>query len=178
MVVNRKEKSKMKLKCVVVAVAAVSLCAALAACGGSASSSEPAASSAVASSSVAESVAVSSEAASVVTSSNPLLKAPTYEHPVLNGLNEKIGTTLEVYSDKAIAQALSNEQFAEFADSLVADSEYTYIVVNLNDGTCLYFTAGHPESATYGEMSDKYSVSKTLGRVEKGDDGVYHYTAM
>lgn len=107
----------MKLKRVVVAVAAVSLCAALAACGGSASSGEPAASSAVTSSSVAESVAVSSEAASVVTSSNPLLKAPTYEHPVLNGLNEKIGTTLEVYSDKAIAQALSNEQFAEFADS-------------------------------------------------------------
>lgn len=167
----------MKLKRVVVAVAAVSLCAALAACGGSASSSEPA-SSVAASSSAAESVAVSSEAASVVASSNPLLKAPTYEHPVLNGLNEKIGTTLEVYSDKAIAQALSNEQFAEFADSLVAGSEYTYIVVNLNDGTCLYFTAGHPESATYGEMSDKYSVSKTLGRIEKGDDGVYHYTAM
>lgn len=177
MVVNRKEKSEMKLKRVVVAVAAVSLCAALAACGGSASSSEPA-SSAAASSSVAESVAVSSEAASVVTSSNPLLKAPTYEHPVLNGLNEKIGTTLEVYSDKAIAQALSNEQFAEFADSLVADSEYTYIVVNLNDGTCLYFTAGHPESATYGEMSDKYSISKTLGHIEKGDDGVYQYTAL
>lgn len=167
----------MKLKRVVVAVAAVSLCAVLAACGGSASSSEPA-SSAAASSSVVESVAVSSEAASVVTSSNPLLKAPTYEHPVLNGLNEKIGTTLEVYSDKAIAQALSNEQFAEFADSLVADSEYTYIVVNLNDGTCLYFTAGHPESATYGEMSDKYSISKTLGHIEKGDDGVYQYTAL
>lgn len=165
----------MKLK--IAMAGAVSACLILSACGG-ASSSEPAASSAVASSSVAESVAVSSEAASVVTSSNPLLKAPTYEHPVLNGLNEKIGTTLEVYSDKAIAQALSNEQFAEFADSLVADSEYTYIVVNLNDGTCLYFTAGHPESATYGEMSDKYSVSKTLGRVEKGDDGVYHYTAM
>lgn len=167
----------MKLKRVVVAVAAVSLCAALAACGGSSSSSEPA-SSAAASSAVAESVAVSSEAASVVTSSNPLLKTPTYEHPVLNGLNEKIGTTLEVYSDKAIAQALSNEQFAEFADSLVADSEYTYIVVNLNDGTCLYFTAGHPESATYGEMSDKYSISKTLGHIEKGDDGVYQYTAL
>lgn len=153
----------MKLKRVVVAVAAVSLCAALAACGGSSSSSEPASSAA---------------ASSVVTSSNPLLKAPTYEHPVLNGLNEKIGTTLEVYSDKAIAQALSNEQFAEFADSLVADSEYTYIVVNLNDGTCLYFTAGHPESATYGEMSDKYSISKTLGHIEKGDDGVYQYTAL
>lgn len=167
----------MKLKCAIVAVATVSACAILAACGGSASSSEPA-SSVEASSSVVESVAVNSEAASVVASSNPLLNAPTYEHPVLNGLNEKIGTTLEVYSDKAIAQALSNEQFAEFADSLVAGSEYTYIVVNLNDGTCLQFTAGHPESATYGEMSDKYSISKTLGHIEKGDDGVYQYTAL
>lgn len=173
----------MRMNRVLMTVVAISACTALAACGGASSSSEVASSSEAASSSVVESVAASSEAASseaagVVMSSNPLLKAPTYEHPVLNGLNEQIGTTLEIYSDKSIVELLSNEQFAEFADSMVADSEYSYIVVNLNDGTCLQFTAGHPESATYGEMSDKYSIEKTLGHISKGDDGVYQYTAL
>jgi hypothetical protein len=164
----------MKLK--IAMAGAVSACLILSACGG-ASSSVPASSEAV-SSSVVEVASESSEASSAAVSDNPLLNAPTYEHPVLNGLNEKIGTTLEVYSDKAIVEALSNEQFSEFADALVSGSEYSYIVVNLNDGTCLQFTAGHPESATYGEMSDKYSITKTIGHIARGDDGVYQYTAL
>lgn len=171
----------MKLKKKALVAFSLALCVGLTACititdPDSESISSAAVSSEVASESVettaSESVA-SDSLPDASETSNLLLRAPTYEHPILNGFGERIGTVTEVYTDKDIVKSLTAEEFAEFVDSFVANSDSDSIVVNMNDGTCINFSGGYTASAYYAEMADNYSVKKVLKNIIRNQDGLY-----
>lgn len=99
-------------------------------------------------------------------SDNPLIAAELKTAPLTNGFGEEIdGEHAYIEIDKDELKAVTEEQFREFVDSRVADSNYNWVSINCPDGTGITFPGSISTMAEYGEQDSNGSITKLIGDI-------------
>lgn len=107
---------------------------------------------------------------------NPLMKAELQVSDVASGSGEKIGEWAEVTIQKDVLKAVTQEQYAEFCDSVVKDSGYNWVTISCGDGTGIQFAGSISFVATYGNLDNEGCITETIGNIMVQEDGTYSYT--
>ncbi len=107
---------------------------------------------------------------------NPLMKAELQVSDVASGSGEKIGEWAEVTIQKDVLKAVTQEQYAEFCESVVKDSGYNWVTISCGDGTGIQFAGSISFVATYGNLDNEGCITETIGTIMVEEDGTYSYT--
>ena len=108
---------------------------------------------------------------------NVLLTAPVTVHDVTNGTKtEKIGEWAEVVVAKELLEATTDEEFAEFCNEVVKDSDYNWVTISCGDGTGIQFQGSMSSVATYGKIDTDGCIEESIGTIMAQEDGTYSYT--
>lgn len=107
---------------------------------------------------------------------NPLTQAKVKTAEVMNGSGtEKIGERAYIEISKEDLQDVTQEDFKEFADTVVKDSGYNYFTVVCNDGTGVFFGGSGIIIVSYGKLNDEGMLEETVGDILLQDNGEYTY---
>lgn len=107
---------------------------------------------------------------------NPLTQAKVKTAEVMNGSGtEKIGERAYIEISKEDLQNVTQEDFKEFADTVVKDSGYNYFTVICNDGTGVFFGGSGIIIVSYGKLNDEGMLEETVGDILLQDNGEYIY---
>lgn len=110
-------------------------------------------------------------------SDNPLMNADVQVGDVMNGTKtEKIGEWAEIRISKEVLKKVTQEQYAEFCESVVKDSGYNWFTIICEDGTGIQFAGSVHTVATYGNLDNEGCITETIGTIMMGIDGIYTYT--
>lgn len=107
---------------------------------------------------------------------NPLMKAELQVLDVSSGTGEKIGEWAEITVQKEIIKGVTQEQYAEFCESVVKDSGYNWVTISCGDGTGIQFAGSISYAATYGNLDNEGCITETIGTIMIQEDGTYSYT--
>lgn len=118
-----------------------------------------------------------SNAAEKPESDNPLMNADVQVGDVMNGTKtEKIGEWAEIRISKEVLKNVTQEQYAEFCESVVKDSGYNWFTITCEDGTGIQFAGSVYIVATYGKLDNEGCITETTGTIMLESDGTYSYT--
>ena len=107
---------------------------------------------------------------------NPLTQAKVKTAEVMNGSGtEEIGERAYIEISKEDLQNVTQEDFKEFADTVVKDSGYNYFTVICNDGTGVFFGGSGIIIVSYGKLNDEGMLEETVGDILLQDNGEYIY---
>ena len=107
---------------------------------------------------------------------NPLTQAKVKTADVMNGFGtDKIGERAYIEISKEDLQNITQEDFKEFADTVVKDSGYNYFTVICNDGTGVFFGGSGIVIVSYGKLNDEGMLEETVGDILLQDNGEYIY---
>ena len=107
---------------------------------------------------------------------NPLTQAKVKTADVMNGFGtDKIGERAYIEISKEDLQNVTQEDFKEFADTVVKDSGYNYFTVICNDGTGVFFGGSGIVIVSYGKLNDEGMLEETVGDILLQDNGEYIY---
>lgn len=107
---------------------------------------------------------------------NPLTQAKVKTAEVMNGSGtEEIGERAYIEISKEDLQDVTQEDFKEFADTVVKDSGYNYFTVVCNDGTGVFFGGSGIIIVSYGKLNDEGMLEETVGDILLQDNGEYTY---
>ena len=107
---------------------------------------------------------------------NPLTQAKVKTAEVMNGSGtEKIGERAYIEISKEDLQNITQEDFKEFADTVVKDSGYNYFTVICDDGTGVFFGGSGIIIVSYGKLNDEGMLEETVGDILLQDNGEYIY---
>ena len=107
---------------------------------------------------------------------NPLTQAKVKTAEVMNGSGtEKIGERAYIEISKEDLQNVTQEDFKEFADTVVKDSGYNYFTVICDDGTGVFFGGSGIIIVSYGKLNDEGMLEETVGDILLQDNGEYIY---
>lgn len=107
---------------------------------------------------------------------NPLTQAKVKTADVMNGFGtDKIGERAYIEIGKEDLQNVTQEDFKEFADTVVKDSGYNYFTVICDDGTGVFFGGSGIIIVSYGKLNDEGMLEETVGDILLQDNGGYIY---
>lgn len=107
---------------------------------------------------------------------NPLTQAKVKTAEVMNGSGtEEIGERAYIEISKEDLQNVTQEDFKEFADTVVKDSGYNYFTVICDDGTGVFFGGSGIIIVSYGKLNDEGMLEETVGDILLQDNGEYIY---
>ena len=107
---------------------------------------------------------------------NPLTQAKVKTAEVMNGSGtEEIGERAYIEIGKEDLQNVTQEDFKEFADTVVKDSGYNYFTVICDDGTGVFFGGSGIIIVSYGKLNDEGMLEETVGDILLQDNGEYIY---
>ena len=107
---------------------------------------------------------------------NPLTQAKVKTADVMNGFGtDKIGERAYIEIGKEDLQNVTQEDFKEFADTVVKDSGYNYFTVICDDGTGVFFGGSEIIIVSYGKLNDEGMLEETVGDILLQDNGEYIY---
>ena len=107
---------------------------------------------------------------------NPLTQAKVKTADVMNGFGtDEIGERAYIEISKEDLQNVTQEDFKEFADTVVKDSGYNYFTVICNDGTGVFFGGSGIIIVSYGKLNDEGMLEETVGDILLQDNGEYIY---
>lgn len=94
---------------------------------------------------------------------NYLKQLKTRDNPVMNGIGtEKIGTYGFVVADKKLTQEITEEDYLEFCNDCVRNSNYNWFTLDFNDGTGIVFSGAIPETGTYGTLDETRCIDEVI----------------
>ena len=107
---------------------------------------------------------------------NPLTQAKVKTAEVMNGSGtEKIGERAYIEISKEDLQNVTQEDFKEFADTVVKDSGYNWFTIVCNDGTGICFVGSMENVAEYGKIDNEGRTEEVIGDITPDNSGVYAY---
>lgn len=94
---------------------------------------------------------------------------------VKSGSGDVIGQRAYVSIIKSKLQEVTADNFAEFAETVVKESGYSWFTIKCDDGTGIVFDGSDVTLPVYGTLDDDGRVSDTFGFIRQGADGSYTY---
>lgn len=110
-------------------------------------------------------------------SSNILMTSDLKVENVMNGFGDAvIGKRAYIEIKASDLEAITLEQFQEFANNIVKDSGYNYISIIATDSdTAIFFPGSMIEIASYGKVNEDGMLDEVVGNILLQDDGSYIY---
>lgn len=107
---------------------------------------------------------------------NLLMQAKVKKDKVMNGFGtEQIGERAYIEISKEDLRNVTQEDFKEFASSVVKDSGYNWVSIICNDGTGICFIGSMEYVAQYGKIDDEGAIEEVIGDITVDDLGIYIY---
>lgn len=106
---------------------------------------------------------------------NFLLDCAVKTANVKSGSGDVIGQRAYVSILKSQLSDLAPDNFAEFAETVVKDSGYSWFSIKCDDGTGIVFAGSSVEMPVYGTLDDDAAVADTIGFITRNADGSYTY---
>ncbi len=97
---------------------------------------------------------------------NVLMQAKVKKDKVMNGFGtEQIGERAYIEISKEDLRNVTQEDFEEFANSVVKDSGYNWFSIICDDGTGICFIGSMEHVAQYGKMNDEGAIEEVIGDI-------------
>ena len=87
----------------------------------------------------------------------------------------KIGEYAYIRITKAQLQAITEENYKEFAETVVKDSGYNWVAILCDDGTGICFPGSMYYVGTYGKQDTDGSILEDYGAITLDENGGYTY---
>ena len=94
---------------------------------------------------------------------------------VKSGSGEKIGEYAYIRIMKSQLEGITEENYAEFAETVVKDSGYNWVAIMCDDGTGICFPGSMYYVAQYGKQDSDGGILEVYGDITLNDDGGYTY---
>lgn len=94
---------------------------------------------------------------------------------VKSGSGEKIGEYAYIRITKAQLQSITEENYKEFAETVVKDSGYNWVSIICDDGTGICFPGSMYYVGTYGKQDSDGSILEDYGSITLNENGGYTY---
>lgn len=94
---------------------------------------------------------------------------------VKSGSGEKIGEYAYIRIMKSQLEEITEENYAEFAETVVKDSGYNWVAIMCDDGTGICFPGSMYYVAQYGKQDSDGGILEVYGDITLNDDGGYTY---
>lgn len=131
-------------------------------------------------------VALSDGAVEAVYSGRDMLYPEYHKHNVLmdydltvkdvkTGSGDKIGEYAYIRITKAQLQAITEENYKEFVETVVKDSSYNWVAILCDDGTGICFPGSMYYVGTYGKQDTDGSILEDYGAITLDENGGYTY---
>jgi hypothetical protein len=131
-------------------------------------------------------VALSDGAVEAVYSGRDMLYPEYHKHNVLmdydltvkdvkTGSGDKIGEYAYIRITKAQLQAITEENYKEFVETVVKDSGYNWVAILCDDGTGICFPGSMYYVGTYGKQDTDGSILEDYGAITLDENGGYTY---
>lgn len=131
-------------------------------------------------------VALSDGAVEAVYSGRDMLYPEYHKHNVLmdydltvkdvkTGFGDKIGEYAYIRITKAQLQAITEENYKEFVETVVKDSGYNWVAILCDDGTGICFPGSMYYVGTYGKQDTDGSILEDYGTITLDENGGYTY---
>lgn len=107
---------------------------------------------------------------------NLLMQAKVKKAKIKNGLGTgQVGERAYIEINKEDLRNVTQEDFKEFASSVVKDSGYNWVSIICNDGTGICFIGSMEYLAQYGKIDNEGAIEEVIGDITIGDSGTYIY---
>lgn len=93
-----------------------------------------------------------------------------------SGNGDVVGQRAHIRIMKSQLEEITEENFREFAESVVKDSGYNWVSIICDDGTGICFTGSNTIHADYGTIDDDGTVPAPFGSIDLTEGGTYVYT--
>ena len=94
---------------------------------------------------------------------------------VKTGSGDKIGEYAYIRITKAQLQAITEENYKEFVETVVKDSGYNWVAILCDDGTGICFPGSMYYAGTYGKQDTDGSILEDYGAITLDENGGYTY---
>ena len=94
---------------------------------------------------------------------------------VKTGSGDKIGEYAYIRITKAQLQAITEENYKEFVETVVKDSGYNWVAILCDDGTGICFPGSMYYVGTYGKQDTDGSILEDYGTITLDENGGYTY---
>ena len=94
---------------------------------------------------------------------------------VKTGSGDKIGEYAYIRITKAQLQAITEENYKEFVETVVKDSGYNWVAILCDDGTGICFPGSMYYVGTYGKQDTDGSILEDYGAIPLDENGGYTY---
>lgn len=94
---------------------------------------------------------------------------------VKSGSGDKIGEYAYIRIMKTQLQAITEENYKEFAETVVKDSGYNWVAIICDDGTGICFPGSMYYVGTYGKQDSDGSILEDHGYITLNENGGYTY---
>lgn len=97
---------------------------------------------------------------------------------VKNGTGDSvIGQRAYISITKSALKEITEENYKEFAETVVKDSGYNWVSIVCDDGTGICFAGSNYSVGTYGELDKEGAIVEGSGAIALESDGAYSYTS-
>ena len=93
-----------------------------------------------------------------------------------SGNGDVVGQRAHIRIMKSQLEEVTEENFREFAESVVKDSGYNWVSIICDDGTGICFTGSNTIHADYGTIDNDGTVPAPVGSIDLTEGGTYVYT--
>ena len=90
---------------------------------------------------------------------------------VKTGSGDKIGEYAYIRITKAQLQAITEENYKEFVETVVKDSGYNWVAILCDDGTGICFPGSMYYVGTYGKQDTDGSILEDYGAITLDENG-------
>ena len=106
---------------------------------------------------------------------NPLTVCDLIVKDVESGTGEKIGEYAYIEISKGQLEAVTAEQYKDFAETVVKDSGYNWVAIVCDDGTGICFPGSMYYVAQYGKQDADGGILEVTGTITLDESGGYTY---
>ena len=106
---------------------------------------------------------------------NPLTACPLIVADVKSGSGEKIGEYAYIEITKGQLEAVTAEEYKDFAETVVKDSGYNWVAIVCDDGTGICFPGSMYYVAQYGKQDTDGGILEVVGTITLDESGGYTY---
>jgi len=107
--------------------------------------------------------------------SNPLTACDLTVDDVKSGSGEKIGEYAYIKITKDQLKEVTEENYKDFAETVVKDSGYNWVAIFCDDGTGICFPGSMYYVAQYGKQDTDGGILEVVGTITLNENGGYTY---
>lgn len=97
---------------------------------------------------------------------------------VKSGTGEKIGEYAYIRVMKSQLEEITEENYKEFAETIVRDSGYNWVAIMCDDGTGICFPGSMYYAAQYGKQDSDGGILEQYGTITLDENGGYAYEKL